>query len=1095
MGNVFGGPTVENSLTPNVNVNGDSEMGDPRDDDNEDFYDTVEDYQDARNRRKEEQLNEFKKQLDIKREQRRNILDRHRAEKKNLEEDLNEERKSKLELLKQNKILQDLLQANNIEIPESCRASTEYEDFLKIIEKMNEDVEVLKTNNNRLRSDLANSNKALQEANSDIASLSAQNTESIKQINALKEVIAVTKTMMNLRENQLLELKNKLNEIEQSLADREASMLSTDLRQEYERQLNNIRTLRGLYEERARLAEVTKQALVRDLEQQKGLLQAEVSKNEDLNNKVQELENKVDVLEDTVNDKNSSIATFKEECRGLQSEMTVVNKLFSQVLLGYKSKKDLDKLVTRLEENHGILTHMVEQENGSEGSSALPKMLLELVGQIEDNDVGYTEKCQDTDANDDEGNASTEKEATVGKAEEIVQNLPKVWRVLMELLSHQSEAETNSSERVTTCYKPVQTKSGTVLVPSVSQTYIRLKDLILEKLALIKEVNRMKQLNTHLESRLQEQEKRLCSVTNELSKTWHVVGRLRRHHQQLHTHEKILKYELQQKRKLLNELKEELEYCREKWEQAREKNTQSEKDWKKLRMEFSNRKLDSMSFNNSAESGYSDERPSDESSESNDESEYIKEPKLKFKKKLKKSFETVIDSSTDINLVAERDDPVSDMLDVADISLDTQEDNMDTFDHSDSCTSENVQRNERVVETEDECPDISHDLSSHETDLQEQCDDSDCSVIPVCSNEISESCGSSKTSQDNHAVIGSTNGDLSVNEPKTSNSSTSEVAVAGSSRIEKPILAPTVEVDFKAILESVKQQDKRLRLKDERLENLEYSASVVVSDLTSTLEAEECMLTRLDELNALHNKERSDTECSKEETLYQTLKGEEEVDVPDKNIAKSEPSTSNETLQINTSKPSTSKTEAESVSDKAIVEVDFKAILGNVRRQEEKLREKDKRLHTLEEGCSNVVSNLTTTLHTGDTMISKLDTLKSERKQETVEDWSSNLENTGLEKEDETINDVVDVENEPSTSSEIDHEARFAARDIRLKRLEEQTKSLVNRVNKTATKGVKIHYKLEELQNIYSSDNSRSGTPSDDTEDISQKTDDGSQEE
>lgn len=55
-------------------------------------------------------------------------------------------------------------------------------------------------------------------------------------------------------------------------------MLSADLRQEYERQLQNIRTLRGLYEERARLAEVTRQALSRDLQEQKELHQAEVKK-------------------------------------------------------------------------------------------------------------------------------------------------------------------------------------------------------------------------------------------------------------------------------------------------------------------------------------------------------------------------------------------------------------------------------------------------------------------------------------------------------------------------------------------------------------------------------------------------------------------------------------------------------------------------------------------------------------------------------------------------------------------------------------------------------------------------------------------------
>lgn len=84
---------------------------------------------------------------------------------------------------------------------------------------------------------------------------------------------------------------------------------------------------------------------------------------------------------------------------------------------------------------------------------------------------------------------------------------------------------------------------------------------------------------------------------------------MQRQHQQLHTHEKILRYELSQKRKMLTELKQELEYCREKWEQAREKNSNTEEQWKQLRSEFALRKVTTVDdLNNSAESGYSDER-------------------------------------------------------------------------------------------------------------------------------------------------------------------------------------------------------------------------------------------------------------------------------------------------------------------------------------------------------------------------------------------------------------------------------------------------------------------------------------------------------
>lgn len=48
------------------------------------------------------------------------------------------------------------------------------------------------------------------------------------------------------------QLSQKINNIEKMLTEKEAEFLSNDLRQDYERQLNNIRSLRVLYEERQR---------------------------------------------------------------------------------------------------------------------------------------------------------------------------------------------------------------------------------------------------------------------------------------------------------------------------------------------------------------------------------------------------------------------------------------------------------------------------------------------------------------------------------------------------------------------------------------------------------------------------------------------------------------------------------------------------------------------------------------------------------------------------------------------------------------------------------------------------------------------------
>lgn len=85
-----------------------------------------------------------------------------------------------------------------------------------------------------------------------------------------------------------------------------------------------------------------------------------------------------------------------------------------------------------------------------------------------------------------------------------------------------------------------------------------------------------------------------------------------RQHRQLHTHEQVLRYQLSQKRRMLNELKEELEYCRRKWNLAREKNDESQIQWDTLRREFTARKLQDSGSQNSAESGFSDDPVSDD---------------------------------------------------------------------------------------------------------------------------------------------------------------------------------------------------------------------------------------------------------------------------------------------------------------------------------------------------------------------------------------------------------------------------------------------------------------------------------------------------
>lgn len=62
------------------------------------------------------------------------------------------------------------------------------------------------------------------------------------------------------------------------MAERELLMMSENLRQEYDRQLANIRNLRALYEERARISAAEKENLHRQLDTSRAELNSEIDK-------------------------------------------------------------------------------------------------------------------------------------------------------------------------------------------------------------------------------------------------------------------------------------------------------------------------------------------------------------------------------------------------------------------------------------------------------------------------------------------------------------------------------------------------------------------------------------------------------------------------------------------------------------------------------------------------------------------------------------------------------------------------------------------------------------------------------------------------
>lgn len=191
-------------------------------------------------------------------------------------------------------------------------------------------------------------------------------------------------------------------------------------------------------------------------------------------------------------------------------------QLIAEVLFGFNangSRIDIDKLVRMLEQNRDLLNEMAIKEDyeGIDEGSFLPKLLYDLFLQVDQESSAVTQDA-------------TESFST---PEEIAEKLPKVWRVLIELLSHHKKLSEDEERVLDDCYKSVQTAQGTQSVLSVSKTFIKLKDLILEKRSLQKDTTRLKTLYGHLEQRLDKQEKRLSTVSLELTRTWHLVGKIK----------------------------------------------------------------------------------------------------------------------------------------------------------------------------------------------------------------------------------------------------------------------------------------------------------------------------------------------------------------------------------------------------------------------------------------------------------------------------------------------------------------------------------------------------------------------------------------
>lgn len=108
---------------------------------------------------------------------------------------------------------------------------------------------------------------------------------------------------------------------------------------------------------------------------------------------------------------------------------------------------NIDKLTNMLEDNRDLLNDITNRECSKEEAAQLPKLLFDIMSQAEAGSCDRNSPNREVEVEECEASTSTAEpiandgsdieKPKITSAQEIMRNLPKVWKVLIELLNHQ----------------------------------------------------------------------------------------------------------------------------------------------------------------------------------------------------------------------------------------------------------------------------------------------------------------------------------------------------------------------------------------------------------------------------------------------------------------------------------------------------------------------------------------------------------------------------------------------------------------------------------------------------------------------------------
>nr|XP_037279461.1 FYVE and coiled-coil domain-containing protein 1-like isoform X2 [Rhipicephalus microplus] len=240
------------------------------------------------------------------------------------------------------------------------------------------------------------------------------------------------------------------------------------------------------------------------------------------------------------------------------------------------------------------------------------------------------------------GSAMLHHESLIDKANARVRDLISTshsinlqLHVMQEVLSMQHLKEDGDlDERDVSVGKEAPGPSGELVPPRIEgcdfvtslfetmcRNHSKMQSLMLSESQLEKELADCRELNKLLSAKVHEQERKLCGFVQELDRTKSLLAGMEDTHHKLQTAKAVMRYELQEKKHLLHNLRQQLESTRENCVRVMRSNAESEIEWRNLREEFQSRKKQDSQDSGVSDNGQSTREASPSTGEGSSERE------------------------------------------------------------------------------------------------------------------------------------------------------------------------------------------------------------------------------------------------------------------------------------------------------------------------------------------------------------------------------------------------------------------------------------------------------------------------------------------